>query len=322
MISMGSKPTIGDKIPLVAEEYTEVRPLGRGSYGSTSLMQTKDGSLVVRKRIDLSILTDLERKLCFNEVDIASKISHPHIVTYLGSYVDRNFLCIITEYCKGGDMHQYIAHRRRINKPIKERRILLWIAQILSALDFLHTNHHTLHRDLKSLNILIDGDKNIKMCDFGVSKSLKSTGDNTNTIIGTPYYFSPELINGTKYSWPSDIWALGCLIHELATFRTPFDGAKGIRHLCKLINYHPVPDLPDTYSEELNTLYKSMMFHKLDLRLSAAELLATDLMQRVLKSAENNPVASTQREGVYCLLDEDVRDLDCKIPNYDTNVAN
>ncbi|EKX74087.1 protein kinase domain containing protein [Theileria equi strain WA] len=321
---MEVKTASGTTIPLLAEEYTEVRPLGRGSYGSTSLMRTRDGSLVVRKRIDLSVLTDLEKRLCLNEIQIASKMYHPHIVTYLGSYVDRNYLCIITEYCRGGDLHQYIAHRRRINKPIKEQRILIWLTQILSALDFLHSNH-TLHRDLKSLNILIDSDKNIKLCDFGVSKSLTNTGDNTNTIIGTPYYFSPELINGNKYSWPSDIWALGCLIHELATFRTPFDGANGIQHLCKLINYHPVPDLPDTYSRELNMLYKSMMFHDLRFRLTAAELLSTDLIQRMIKSSENNPIADVQ-EGVYStLLGADAHDLECYSNagcENETNVAN
>eukprot|EP00375_Theileria_parva_P003778 XP_766464.1 serine/threonine protein kinase Nek1 [Theileria parva strain Muguga] len=213
---------------------------------------------------------------------IISKIDHPFIVKYIYSYIDRKYLCILTEYCKGGDLHKYIAYRRKINKPIREERILIWLVQLLSALKFLH-KRYTLHRDLKTLNILIDSNKNLKICDFGVSKSLNRTSDNTSTLIGTPYYFSPELVNGLSYGFPSDIWALGCIVYELCTFRTPFHNAKGIVELTRLINEQKVPDLPPAYSKELNALYRSMMFHDLKYRLTAGELISTDLLQRVVK---------------------------------------
>eukprot|EP00371_Babesia_bovis_P002105 XP_001610752.1 protein kinase domain containing protein [Babesia bovis T2Bo] len=155
-------------------------------------------------------------------------------------------------------------------------------------------------KDLKSLNILIDADKSIKLCDFGVSKALNTTAEHTRTVIGTPYYFSPELINGNEYNWPSDIWALGCLTYELATFRTPFDGAKGMQQLVKSIKTEPIPNLPEIYSHELNTLFKSMMFHDVRFRLSASELLSTDIMQmalrRMLKEAERNCTIHSQEK--------------------------
>uniref|UniRef100_A0A3B0MJJ5 non-specific serine/threonine protein kinase n=1 Tax=Theileria annulata TaxID=5874 RepID=A0A3B0MJJ5_THEAN len=183
----------------------------------------------------------------------------------------------------GGDLHKYIGYRRKMNKPIREERILIWLVQLLSALKFLH-KRYTLHRDLKTLNILIDSNKNLKICDFGVSKSLNRTCDNASTLIGTPYYFSPELVNGLNYGFPSDIWALGCILYELCTFRTPFHDAKGIVELTRLINERKVPDLPPRYSRELNALYRSMMFHDLRYRLTAVELLSTDLLQKVVKN--------------------------------------
>ncbi|KAK1936191.1 protein kinase domain containing protein [Babesia divergens] len=284
-------------VPLTREtaqaHFTEVKYLGKGSYGSTSLLTDAHGNCIVRKRIDITALSDMERELCMNEIKIIGSVNHPFIVKYLGSYLEDNLLFILTSYCKGGDLHHYISQKRKRNESIREGRILKWLAQLLSALKYLHKKH-ILHRDLKSLNVLIDHDKTLKLCDFGVSKALNTTTDHTQTIIGTPYYFSPELINGQEYSWPSDIWALGCLTHELATFRTPFDGSKGMHELVRHIKHTPIPDLPKHYSSELNSLFKSMMFHDLRLRLSASELLSTDIMQGALRQMLRDAECSIQ----------------------------
>ncbi|CDR94261.1 protein kinase domain containing protein, putative [Babesia bigemina] len=255
----------------VNRHFKEVRQLGKGAYGTTSLLMDTFDNSIVRKRIDVTSLSEL-----------IANINHPFIVKYLGSYLEGNVLYILTHYCKGGDLHRYIAQKRKHDEPIREERILKWIAQLLSALKYLH-KRHILHRDLKSLNVLIDSDKSLKLCDFGVSKTLSATADHTKTVIGTPYYFSPELINGQEYSWPSDIWALGCLTYELATFKTPFDGVGGMQQLVRHIKSTPIPDLPSAYSLELNALFRSMMFQDMKFRLSASELLATDIMQRALR---------------------------------------
>ncbi|ORM42014.1 Serine/threonine-protein kinase Nek4 [Babesia sp. Xinjiang] len=287
--------TLPYTLPLTREtvnrHFKVARQLGNGAYGTTTLLTDELNNTIVSKRIDVASFSDVERMLCMNEIKLIANINHPFIVKYLGSYLEGNVLYILTQYCKGGDLHRYIAQKRKANEPIREERITKWLAQLLSALKYLH-KHHILHRDLKSLNVLIDSDKSLKLCDFGVSKVLNATADHTRTVIGTPYYFSPELINGQEYSWPSDIWALGCLTYELATFKTPFDGAKGMQQLVKHIKTSPIPDLPRNYSPELNSLFKSMMFHDARFRLSASELLATEIMQKalrqMLKEAEHN----------------------------------
>ncbi|ETW50117.1 hypothetical protein PFMALIP_01807 [Plasmodium falciparum MaliPS096_E11] len=136
---------------------------------------------------------------------------------------------------------------------------------------------------MKSLNILIDSDKRVRLCDFGISKVLENTLDYANTLIGTPYYLSPELCKDKKYSWPSDVWATGCLIYELATFRTPFHSTKGIQQLCYNIRYAPIPDLPNIYSKELNNIYKSMLIREPSYRATVQQLLVSDIVQRQLK---------------------------------------
>ncbi|CTQ40743.1 Protein tyrosine kinase [Babesia microti strain RI] len=275
--------------------YRHVKFIGKGSYGTMTLARDSDDNLWVVKKIDLTQLGNREKKLCLTEIEIISNIHHPYIVEYRESFVEDGKLNIVMQYCAGGDLYKYISYQRKRGIPIKEERIVEWVSQILAAVKFLH-QHHILHRDLKSLNILIDSDKRIRICDFGVSKVLKATLDSAQTMIGTPYYFSPELIEGHDYNWPSDIWALGCLVYELSTFKTPYDGAKGMKQLCHMIRTKEIPNLPDYYSDELNALYKSMLAYDYRLRLSASELLATPIIQKKLKEMLQR-VESTLADG-------------------------
>ncbi len=81
-----------------------------------------------------------------------------------------------------------------------------------------------LHRDLKSQNIFLTKDNEVKLGDFGISKVLESTHDFAKTSLGTPYYLSPEVCMGQKYDYKSDTWMLGCILYELCTLKRPFEG--------------------------------------------------------------------------------------------------
>ncbi|CAA9986571.1 NIMA related kinase 4, putative [Plasmodium knowlesi strain H] len=263
-------------------KYEKIRDIGKGNYGNTILVRDRKNDHYVMKIINISQMTPKEKRQCLKEVELLSKLNHPFIVKYIESYIEGDTLRIVMKHCKGGDLYHYIQNKKKQNTPIKETRILIWLTQILTALKFLHSNH-ILHRDMKSLNILIDNDKRVRLCDFGISKVLENTLDYANTLIGTPYYLSPELCKDKKYSWPSDVWATGCLIYELATFRTPFHSTKGIQQLCYNIRYAPIPDLPNIYSKELNNIYKSMLIREPNYRATVQQLLVSDIVQRQLK---------------------------------------
>ncbi|KOB61520.1 hypothetical protein PFHG_03252 [Plasmodium falciparum HB3] len=263
-------------------KYEKIRDIGKGNYGNTILVRDRKNDHYVMKIINISQMSQKEKRQCLKEVELLSKLNHPFIVKYIESYIEGDTLRIVMKHCKGGDLYHYIQNKKKQNTPIKEKRILIWLTQILTALKFLHSNH-ILHRDMKSLNILIDSDKRVRLCDFGISKVLENTLDYANTLIGTPYYLSPELCKDKKYSWPSDVWATGCLIYELATFRTPFHSTKGIQQLCYNIRYAPIPDLPNIYSKELNNIYKSMLIREPSYRATVQQLLVSDIVQRQLK---------------------------------------
>ncbi|KNG75424.1 other/NEK protein kinase [Plasmodium falciparum IGH-CR14] len=228
-------------------KYEKIRDIGKGNYGNTILVRDRKNDHYVMKIINISQMSQKEKRQCLKEVELLSKLNHPFIVKYIESYIEGDTLRIVMKHCKGGDLYHYIQNKKKQNTPIKEKRILIWLTQILTALKFLHSNH-ILHRDMKSLNILIDSDKRVRLCDFGISKVLENTLDYANTLIGTPYYLSPELCKDKKYSWPSDI-----------------------------------PDLPNIYSKELNNIYKSMLIREPSYRATVQQLLVSDIVQRQLK---------------------------------------
>ena len=86
---------------------------------------------------------------------------------------------------------------------------------------------NVLHRDLKTQNIMLSGpqQRTVKLGDFGIAKVLGSRGEMANTMVGTPHYLSPELCQGQVYDQKSDVWALGCVLYEMAALRKPFDAS-------------------------------------------------------------------------------------------------
>ena len=120
------------------------------------------------------------------------------------------------EFCEGGasetiDLKELIQKYIKDNKDFSEKEVMEFCVQMAQALQYIYLNK-IIHRDLKPANIFIKGEQYI-LGDFGITK----VGENAKTLIGTPYYVSPELLNELKYDARTDIWALGCILYELCT---------------------------------------------------------------------------------------------------------
>merc|ERR1719414_1123818 len=146
------------------------------------------------------------------------------------------------DFCEGGDLTKQIEAAKRRRMPLSEDQVLRWYTQAILAIKYIH-DRHVLHRDLKPSNFFLSKSGNVKMGDFGIAKVLACTAACAKTQIGTPYYLSPEVCQEKPYTWPSDIWAMGCILYECCALRVPFEAAN-ISGLVQKICRGPTPTVP------------------------------------------------------------------------------
>ncbi|KFQ46493.1 Serine/threonine-protein kinase Nek8, partial [Nestor notabilis] len=181
--------------------------------------------------------------------------SHPNVIEYYENFLEDKALMIAMEYAPGGTLAEFI--HKRCNSLLDEDTILHFFVQILLALHHVHTKQ-ILHRDLKTQNILLDKHRMIvKIGDFGISKILSSKSK-AYTVVGTPCYISPELCEGKPYNQKSDIWALGCVLYELASLKRAFEAANLPALVLKIMSGTFAP-ISDRYSPDLRQLILSML---------------------------------------------------------------
>ncbi|MGA2223111.1 MAG: serine/threonine-protein kinase [Syntrophobacteraceae bacterium] len=199
---------------------------------------------LIPKRIE-AILSPVEavametaRRRLVQEATAAGRLSHPNIVT-IHSYGETNefeFICM--EYVSG----QTLAQILQTERTLRLEAAVSIFEQVLMALEAAHTEQ-IIHRDIKPSNIMITDDKRVKVMDFGIAKlpSLSETMAMTRTVLGTPYYMSPEQISGQKIDIRSDIFSLGAVLYESLTGEKPFSGENTATLAYKIVQTDPVP---------------------------------------------------------------------------------
>ncbi|XP_030008586.1 serine/threonine-protein kinase Nek8 isoform X2 [Sphaeramia orbicularis] len=214
-----------------------------------------DGAFVILKEIPVEQMSRDERLAAQNECQVLKLLNHPNIIEYYENFLEDKALMIAMEYAPGGTLADYI--QKRCNSLLDEDTILHFFVQILLALYHVH-NKLILHRDLKTQNILLDKHQMIvKIGDFGISKILVSKSK-AYTVVGTPCYISPELCEGKPYNQKSDIWALGCVLYELASLKRAFEAANLPALVLKIMSGTFAP-ISDRYSPELRQLILNML---------------------------------------------------------------
>ncbi|PHJ23053.1 cmgc ck2 family [Cystoisospora suis] len=251
---MAAQQKIGD--------YDIERVVGSGSFGKAVLVKDKTGQRLIMKLINTTRMTAQEIEEARTEIQVLTKlVDAPFTVSYKGAFTSTYqripHLCIIMEYCSGGDLSKLIRDRKKHAKPFSETTLRTWLLQLTLSLDFMH-RHKVLHRDLKPANVFLDQDNYIRVGDLGLSKILEFTLQQARTQCGTPAFMAPELCQGKPYQTPADIWALGCIMVEAATFELPFRGMT-FPELQRNICHAPAPKLPARYSLDLRTICEAML---------------------------------------------------------------
>mmetsp|Transcript_20792 Transcript_20792/g.37877 ORF Transcript_20792/g.37877 Transcript_20792/m.37877 type:complete len:646 (+) Transcript_20792:165-2102(+) len=257
-------------------EYEEIKVIGRGQYGKAHLVQgEKDKQRYIAKAIDLTCLSRKEKEAANQEVELLRKLDHPNIVEYKGSFFVKDTLMIVMQYCEGGDLATYIKALAREKHRMQEKMIMHYFVQVLQALQYIH-QMKILHRDLKTSNLFLMKKRSVvKLGDFGISRVLEGSIEAAITVVGTPYYMSPEVCENKPYTFKSDVWSLGCVLYELCMLKHAFSADNLLGLVYKIVSdkYEPIPK---RYPPELNKLIQTMLEKNADKRPSVKELL-TDL---------------------------------------------
>ena len=204
--------------------YKIIEKLGQGSFGSAYKVKNEENEdIFVIKKILLEGAKGNQLKEIKNEAQVLSSINSENIVKYFESFEDKESFNIVMEYCDRLDLGKYIKGHKICKKSVEKQVIYHIILEICNGLKEIH-NKKLIHRDLKPDNIFLTSDSKIKIGDFGLAKQLNQKNQYAKTQAGTILYMAPEIINGVKYNNKVDIWALGCIIHELCTLNVCFEG--------------------------------------------------------------------------------------------------
>ena len=261
--------TINNYTPSMLGRYRVLKELGRGAMGLVYL--GKDPTIqrfvaIKTMRLDPADhddkLQDVKARF-FREAESTGRLSHPNIVTIYDAGEENDLGYIAMELIEGTPLKQW--SRKPNLMPVNE--VLLTVATVADALDYAH-QQGVVHRDIKPANIMLTKDRVVKVMDFGIAKMASSSKTQTNIVLGTPTYMSPEQIAGKKVDGRSDIFSLGIVLFELLTGQLPFT-ADNLSAVLFSIAHHPHPaiqtlrpDLPPMVQEIVDRALQKELLHR------------------------------------------------------------
>lgn len=266
------------------DKYKKMQVLGKGAFGTALLVQSKiTHKLWVIKQVDLQQMSYEERVKARDEARILQVLNHPNIISFKDVYKDKHQnLNVVMEYADGGDLKEQISKRKQANSPFTEDEVLNFFTQICLALKHCH-DRKILHRDLKPQNVFLTRRGVVKLADFGISRVLNGTMSKARSIVGTPYYLSPEILQSQQYNAKTDIWSLGIILYELCAFRLPFSHPDFANLGYQIVKgkYHP---LPDTYSHGVKNIIQLCLQKNPSQRPKIHDLLNMPILNRRIRS--------------------------------------
>ena len=221
------------------KQYKKGGMLGRGTYGAVYLGLLPDGSFHAVKTVELGGktggITAKQLVSLSREITMMKRLRHRNLCTFKGVFysVDDGSINMFMEYIGGGSLTSIV----KKFKPLPPQVIRSWTKQLLTGLLYLHTQR-VIHRDIKGENILIDTsceiskEAQVKLVDFGAAKRLTDAVAQSRTVIGTPYWMAPEVVDltgeGNGYSYKADVWSVGCTVAEMITGKPPWPAKANI----------------------------------------------------------------------------------------------
>ncbi|MDN6193742.1 MAG: Stk1 family PASTA domain-containing Ser/Thr kinase, partial [Alkalibacterium sp.] len=205
----------------INDRYKLIREIGSGGMAKVFLAE----DLILERQVAVKLMAynfhddEASIRRFKREALSTTELLHPNIVDVVDVGEDDSPY-IVMEYVEGYDLKEYI----KSHHPIPYKKTVDFMLQILSAVEYAH-RHNIIHRDLKPQNILMAHDETVKITDFGIAVALSENSiTQTNSLLGSVHYISPEQARGSMATKQSDIYSLGILLYELLSGKVPFDG--------------------------------------------------------------------------------------------------
>jgi len=314
--------------------YNNLKLIGKGSYGSVFKIQKKGTNKIYalkqikshkfKNNYDIKSLISELKILCFHDCEYLLKCKE--------IFFENNKINIITNYAKYSDLNVFIEKHKKMNRKISESNIWLIFVKCCYGIEYLH-DYDIIHRDIKPANILLDENNTVFISDFGISKILKNN-IHSKTIVGTPYYISPEMYNNEKYDKKVDIWSLGCILYELATLTVPFNADNITSLKYKIINNKYYENKLSCCTADLKIMIRRMLDKNVHIRPSIKEIINSRIFKKKeheFKLSNINNFRKTVHEKInneytipryYSGWDKIINDIEKKNDNKTVNILN
>ncbi|XP_077365470.1 mitogen-activated protein kinase kinase kinase 22 [Festucalex cinctus] len=241
------------KSPRAPVNWRQGKLLGRGAFGEVYLCYDADtGRELAAKQVPFDPDcqdTSKEVNALECEIQLLKNLRHERIVQYYGCLRDmeQRKLTIFVEFMPGGSIKDQLKAYGALTEKVTRR----YSRQILQGVSYLHSNM-IVHRDIKGANILRDSSGNVKLGDFGASKRIQTicmSGTGIKSVTGTPYWMSPEVINGEGYGRKADVWSVACTVVEMLTQKPPWAEYEAMAAIFKIATQPTKPALPEGVSD-------------------------------------------------------------------------
>ncbi|KAH9771516.1 MAP3K epsilon protein kinase 1 [Citrus sinensis] len=287
--------------------------IGKGAYGRVYKgLDLENGDFVAIKQVSLENIAQEDLNIIMQEIDLLKNLNHKNIVKYLGSLKTRSHLHIILEYVENGSLANII----KPNKfgPFPESLVAVYIAQVLEGLVYLH-EQGVIHRDIKGANILTTKEGLVKLADFGVATKLTEADVNTHSVVGTPYWMAPEVIEMSGVCAASDIWSVGCTVIELLTCVPPYYELQPMPALFRIVQDER-PPIPESLSPDITDFLRQCFKKDARQRPDAKTLLSHPWIQNCRRALQS----SLRHSGTMRNVEEN-GSADAEIPSEDNQSA-
>jgi len=234
-----------------AKDLQRFKTLGTGTFGRVSLVvHVKTKKVYALKQMQKAqVVTSHQERNIMNEKNLLLLCSHPNVLELVATYQDNDSIYMLMELVQGGELWSYIYEKTKETAKLRkhgfgcfdEPTSRFYSGCVIAAFEHIH-GHSIAYRDLKPENLLLSADGYVKVIDFGFAKKVPYTDakgqfhDKSYTICGTPEYLCPEIIQSKGHDKAVDYWALGCLIFELLSGRTPFADDRQPEIFRKILN--------------------------------------------------------------------------------------